>query len=110
MDLMQKKCVPCKGGEPTATDDQIRQWLPYVLGWSVTEVDGVKRLVKTFKFKNFLESISFINKIKNVAEAEGHHPDIHISWNKVQLASWTHAIRGLHENDFILAAKIDRIV
>lgn len=110
MDLTQKRCVPCEGGEPPATDGEIQQLLKAVPGWTVTEVGGIKRLTKTFTFKNFVESIAFVNKVKDVAETEGHHPDLHISWNTVRAENWTHAIKGLHENDFILAAKIDALL
>lgn len=110
MDLTKQRCVPCHGGEPTATDDEIQSWLLQVPGWKVIEVDGIKRLTKTFKLKDFVDSIAFVNKVKDIAEAEGHHPDLHISWNKVRVENWTHAVKGLHENDFILAAKIDRLI
>ncbi|MBI4415148.1 MAG: 4a-hydroxytetrahydrobiopterin dehydratase [Candidatus Kerfeldbacteria bacterium] len=107
MDLSKKKCIPCERGASTATDEQIRSMLAVVQKWNVVSVDGIKRLTRTFTFKNFVESVSFVNRVKNVAEAEGHHPDVHISWNTVRLENWTHVIGGLHENDFILAAKID---
>ncbi len=109
MELTKKHCVPCEGGEPPATDDEIQPWLPHVPGWQVREVDGIKRLTKTFKFKDFVGSIDFVNRVKDIAEAEGHHPDLHISWNKVRIENWTHAVKGLHENDFILAAKINTL-
>lgn len=110
MNLVEKKCIPCAGNIPPATDAEITYWLPLVSGWTVNVVNGVKHLTKTFQFKNFVGSIDFVNRIKDVAEAEGHHPDLHISWNKVRVENWTHAIRGLHENDFILAAKIDALL
>lgn len=92
-----------------ATNEYIRQWLPQVPGWRVVEVDGVKRITKTFRFKDFTAAMRFVNQAAGVAEGEGHHPDIHISWNTVRLEAWTHAIKGLHENDFILAAKINAL-
>ncbi len=103
MDLTQKKCVPCEGGMPAMADGQACSLLGQVPGWELR--DG--SLVRTFKFKNFVGSMAFVNKVADVAEAEGHHPDIHISWNKVTLTLTTHAIGGLSENDFILAAKIN---
>lgn len=110
MDLVKKKCVPCEGGEPTATDEEIERLLAQVPDWEAVTVGGVRRIVKTFRFHDFVSSIVFVNRVKDVAEAEGHHPDIHISWNAVRLESWTHAIKGLHENDFILAAKINALI
>ncbi|MBI3115240.1 MAG: 4a-hydroxytetrahydrobiopterin dehydratase [Candidatus Kerfeldbacteria bacterium] len=108
-DLTQKKCVPCEGGSPPASDEEIARLLPQVPRWQIVEVDGVKRLTKTFRFKDFVESVAFVNRVKDIAEAEGHHPDLHISWNTVRVENWTHAVKGLHENDFILAAKIDAL-
>lgn len=109
MDLTEKHCVPCEGGVPTATDDEVASLLPLVPGWEAVVVDGVKRISKTFRFKDFSEAMRFVNQVAGVAESEGHHPDIHISWNTVRLESWTHAINGLHENDFVLAAKINAL-
>ena len=106
MDLTKKKCEPCEGGVPAMDDGQACSLLGHVQGW---ELDG-KTLVRTFKFKNFLGSMAFVNKVAELAEAEGHHPDIHISWNRVNLSLTTHAIGGLSENDFILAAKINDLV
>ena len=76
--------------------------------WSLQEGDA--RLVRRFEFKDFVQAMEFVNRVAGIAEAEGHHPDIAIHWNKVDLVLWTHAIGGLHENDFIVAAKIDRLL
>ncbi len=108
--LLHRQCVPCEGGEPPATAEEIQRLLKNVRDWTVVDVDGVKRLTRTFMFKNFVGSVDFVNRLKDVAEAEGHHPDLHISWNKVRVENWTHAIKGLHQNDFILAAKIDALI
>ncbi|MBI4425960.1 MAG: 4a-hydroxytetrahydrobiopterin dehydratase [Candidatus Kerfeldbacteria bacterium] len=108
--LAGKKCVPCEGGEPPLRPDQIDQFRPQVPDWHVETVDGHPSLVKTFTFKDFVGSIDFVNKVRDVAEGEGHHPDLKIHWNKVRVENWTHATGGLHENDFILAAKIDQLV
>ena len=109
MDLVQKKCVPCEGGEPPLKQDEIEKLKAQVPDWEVTTVDGHPSLGKTFKFKNFVGSIDFVNKVKDIAESEGHHPDVNIHWDTVRLENWTHATGGLHENDFILAAKINKL-
>lgn len=109
MDLIQKKCVACEGGEPPLQPAEIKKLQPQVPDWQVTTVDGHPSLGKTFTFKDFVDSIAFVNKVKDIAESEGHHPDVHIHWNQVRLENWTHATGGLHENDFILAAKINRL-
>lgn len=111
--LTQKKCVPCEGGVPVLTDSEVQALLPQVSGWQVvlTEKAGthVATLQKGMKFKNFREAMAFLRKVEDVAEVEGHHPDFCVHYNKVDFTLWTHAIGGLHENDFILAAKIDAL-
>jgi 4a-hydroxytetrahydrobiopterin dehydratase len=97
-------CVPCKGGEPTLTDPEIAKLQPQVPLWSVVEKDGIKRLERTFKFKDFAEAL-----VGDIAEAEYHHPSILTEWGKVTVTWWTHAIKGLHQNDFIMASKTDRL-
>lgn len=109
MELIHKRCVPCEGGEPPLKQEQITEMLTQVSGWRGEMVEDHPVLTKTFRFKDFVGSIAFVNKVKDVAEAEGHHPDLKIHWNTVRVENWTHAIGGLHENDFILAAKIDRL-
>ncbi|HEU0085501.1 MAG TPA: 4a-hydroxytetrahydrobiopterin dehydratase [Candidatus Paceibacterota bacterium] len=105
-DLLKKKCIPCEGlGMKPFTKDEAEGYLAQISGW-VLDSDG-KVISKEFKFKDFIGAINFVNKISEIAEEEGHHPDIHISYNKVRLDISTHAIGGLSENDFILAAKID---
>ncbi len=105
-DLTKKHCVPCEGGTLPITKEYAAEYLERVPGWS--SPDNLK-IVKEFKFKDFKEAMAFINKVAEIAEAEGHHPDIYIFYNKVRLELSTHAIHGLSENDFILAAKIDAI-
>ena len=107
--LTAKHCVPCNNGEPPLKPEEIAKLQPQVPDWQVHTVDGHPSLGKTFTFKNFADSIAFVNKVKDVAEGEGHHPDVNIHWGIVRLENWTHATGGLHENDFILAAKINRI-
>ena len=108
--LHQKKCIPCEGGEPPLTREQATKLLAELPdGWELAD-DG-KSITKEFQLQNFRQAIDFINKAAKIAEAEGHHPDIHLhDWNKITLTHATHAIRGLSENDFILAAKIEKQV
>lgn len=107
-ELVQMKCTACRGGEPTLTDREIAKLHPQVPEWSVIEKDGIKRLERSFKFKNFAEALTFTNRVGNIAEDGGHHPAILTEWGKVTVTWWTHKIKGLHQNDFIMAAKTDR--
>ncbi|MEK7542306.1 MAG: 4a-hydroxytetrahydrobiopterin dehydratase [Patescibacteria group bacterium] len=102
--LVARKCVPCEGGTPPLEADKVQEYLKEVEGWEVYEDKLIK---KTFKFKTFRESIDFVNRVANVAEEEQHHPDIHIRYSRVTFELTTHAIKGLSENDFIMASKID---
>ena len=106
-ELAQKKCVPCRGGTPPLSTEQAKAYLAAVPEWRVS-ADG-KQIARTFTYKDFIQAMKFVNKVAGVAEEQGHHPDIHIHWNKVELVLWTHSIGGLHENDFVMAAKIDRL-
>jgi 4a-hydroxytetrahydrobiopterin dehydratase len=108
-DLHEMKCVACRAGEPTLTDDEIAQLQPQLPDWQVKEVEGMKRLERVFKFKNFAQALEFTNKIGAIAEEENHHPSIITEWGKVTLDWWTHKIGGLHKNDFIMAAKSDEL-
>ena len=109
LNLASGKCVACRAGEPTLTDDEIAQLQPQLPDWQVKEVDGMKRLERVFKFKNFSQALEFTNKIGAAAEEENHHPLIITEWGKVTLDWWTHKIGGLHKNDFIMAAKSDEL-
>ena len=104
--LAQKKCVPCSEGVPPLQGAELATFLKELPGWNVVEEH---HLEKTFTFKNFEQALAFTNKVGAVAEAENHHPDIHLSWGKVKIVLWTHKIDGLSESDCILAAKIDEI-
>ena len=109
-DLHNKKCVPCKGNIPAFEMDEIHKYLKKVDDWYVKKnEDKNYYLEKDFKFNNFIESQNFINKVGNIAETEGHHPDIIFGWGYAKIKIFTHAIKGLAESDFILAAKIDQI-
>ena len=109
-DLADKKCIPCEGGIPAFDIREIHKYLKKVDGWEVKE-DETKNyfLIKEFKFQNFLESQNFINKVGDISEQEGHHPDIAFGWGYARIKIFTHAIKGLHESDFVLAAKVDKI-
>jgi 4a-hydroxytetrahydrobiopterin dehydratase len=109
INLAAGKCVACRGGEPTLTEAEIEDLLLHVHQWQVKEVDGMKRLEKVFKFKNFLQALEFTNKVGAIAEEENHHPLIVTEWGRVTLVWWSHKIKGLHKNDFIMAAKTDEI-
>ncbi len=104
--LAEKHCVPCRGGIPPLSPEEYAPLLSQTPGWQVE--DG-RRLVRSFKFKNFRQAMAFANQVAELAEAEGHHPDLHVRWGEVRVYFWTHKIGGLHENDFIMAARVDRI-
>ena len=109
-DLAKKKCVPCDGGIPAFKLDEIHKYLKKVDGWDVKSNDDKSYyLLKEFPFKNFKQSQNFVNKIADIAEAENHHPDLTFGWGYCKVKIYTHAIKGLAESDFILAAKIDKI-
>ena len=107
MDLLKKKCVPCEGGALPLTGEEAKKYMDMVSGWSL-DAKGQK-ISKEFKFKDFIGAINFVERVADVANMEDHHPDIHIHYNKVLLELWTHAIGGLSENDFIVAAKVNAI-
>jgi 4a-hydroxytetrahydrobiopterin dehydratase len=107
MGLADKKCVPCEGGTPTVPENEARAKLKEIPGWEI--VDGGKWLQRKMKFKNFVTALAYVNKIGEIAEAEGHHPDLGLGWGYVNIRLQTHAIGGLSENDFILAAKFNAI-
>ena len=109
-DLSDKKCIPCEGGIPAFDIAEIHKYLKKVDGWDVKNDDkGSYFLSKEFKFNNFLESQKFTNDVGVIAENESHHPDISFGWGYAKIKIFTHAIKGLAESDFILAAKIDKI-
>jgi len=105
--LTSKHCVPCEGGVPALTADEIGPLLSQVPGWAV---DGNTKLTKTFTFPDFAQALAFVNRAGAVAEEEGHHPDLLLTWGKVGVELTTHAVGGLTENDFILAAKLDAVL
>ena len=107
-ELAGKTCVPCRGGIPPMTKPEAEGMLAAVPDWKL-EQNGT-RLTRRFEFEDFRKAMEFVNRVADVAEEEQHHPDIAIHWNKVDLVLWTHKIGGLHENDFILAAKVDQLL
>jgi 4a-hydroxytetrahydrobiopterin dehydratase len=107
--LNESSCIPCRGGVPTLTAQEIAALQPQVPDWRVIEVDGIPRLEREYRFKDFRQALDFTVRVGELAEREQHHPDIHLAWGKVRVETWTHKIRGLHRNDFILAAKSDAI-
>ena len=109
-DLSKKKCVACDGNIPPFDKSEIHKYLKKIDGWDVRKNKGKSfYLIKDFKFKNFEESQNFVNKVGVIAEQESHHPDIYFGWGYCKIKIFTHAIKGLAESDFILAAKIDKI-
>jgi len=107
MKLSEKKCKPCEGGVPKFTTEEIQKYQKMLIKpWDVE--DNIK-IIKEFTFRNFSETMQFVNRTAEIAEEEGHHPVMHVFYSKVIVELWTHAILGLSENDFILAAKIDEI-
>jgi 4a-hydroxytetrahydrobiopterin dehydratase len=107
-DLKKKHCVPCEGGTKPFSAKEAAKMAKDTPGWKI-EGAKVRKISKDYKFKDFKGALAFVNRVGRIAESEGHHPDISIySWNRVRLTNYTHAIGGLSENDFILAAKIDQ--
>jgi len=106
--LTEMKCVACRGDEPAITPHELELYRPQVPKWEIVEEEGIIRLRRVFKFKNFAEALAFTNQVGELAEEEDHHPVIRTEWGKVTVTWWTHAIRGLHRNDFIMAAKTDK--
>ena len=108
--LAGRKCTACRAGAPLATAAEIADYLPELPDWQLLEIDGSKRLQKIYKFKNFAQALQFTNRVGAVAEQENHHPAILTEWGRVTVSWWTHAIGGLHVNDFIMAAKTDELL
>jgi 4a-hydroxytetrahydrobiopterin dehydratase len=107
--LAQMKCVACRRDAPTVTDEELAQLRPEVPDWELVELDGVNRLRRVFSFDDFVQALDFTNEVGVLAETEGHHPALLTEWGRTTVTWWTHKIRGLHRNDFIMAAKTDRL-
>lgn len=109
-DLSEKKCEACRADAPRVTQTQIDELKRQIPEWGLIEVDGVKRLTRTYSFKNFAQALEFTNKVGSIAEEEGHHPAILTEWGRVTVTWWTHKIKGLHMNDFVMSAKTDELM
>ena len=107
--LLKEKCTACRRDSPRVTEAEIRELQPQIPEWKLVERDGIERLERVFPFANFAEALDFTNRVGALAEEEGHHPAILTEWGRVTVGLWTHKIRGLHRNDFIIAAKIDSL-
>lgn len=108
-ELTQRSCVPCRGGVPPLSTEEAGALRGHVPLWEITEIEGIARLRREFRFKDFKQALDFAVQVGELAEREQHHPDLHVAWGRVVMETWTHKIRGLHPNDFILAAKTDSI-
>lgn len=108
-ELREGSCIPCRGGVPTLTREEVAALRPQVPHWQLAEKDGVPRILREFSFHDFKQALDFAVHVGELAEREQHHPDLHVSWGKVTVETWTHKIRGLHRNDFVLAAKTDSL-
>ena len=108
-ELLEQKCVPCTGSLPPATEEEIDTYKTQIPDWEIITVNGELRLQRVYKFADFKSALAFTNLVGEIAEAEGHHPALLTEWGQVTVTWWTHAINGLHQNDFIMAAKSDRL-
>lgn len=109
-ELAGKTCEACKAEAPLATQEEIDRFMLQIPEWKIIAIDGIKQLRRIFTFDNFSDAISFTNKVGVIAEEEGHHPAILTEWGKATVTWWTHKIKGLHVNDFIMAAKTDKLI
>jgi 4a-hydroxytetrahydrobiopterin dehydratase len=107
--LITEKCLACRRDSPHATEEEVRELKPQIPEWTLLEREGIERLERVYRFANFVEALSFTNRVGALAEEEGHHPAILTEWGRVTVTLWTHKIRGLHRNDFIMAAKVDSL-
>ena len=107
--LTGMKCVACRRDAPKVTEAEIAEYQPQVSDWELIERDEIKRLERIFQFDGFAQALVFTNRVGELAEEEGHHPALLTEWGKVTVTWWTHKIRGLHRNDFIMAAKTDAL-
>ena len=107
--LTNEKCTACRSDAPHVTEAEIQELKPQIPDWTLVERENIPRLHRVFRFKDFAEALCFTNRVGALAEAEGHHPAILTEWGQVTVTLWTHKIRGLHRNDFVMAAKIDSL-
>ena len=109
-ELIKMRCEACQEGAPQVTPDQIKQFSPQIPEWQMIEVENVKRLQRTYRFRNFKDALAFANRVGDLAEENDHHPEITLGWGYTTVTWWTHKIKGLHINDFVMAAKSDTLV
>jgi 4a-hydroxytetrahydrobiopterin dehydratase len=107
--LASSGCEACRADAPRVTDEEIARYSPEIPDWEVVERGGIRQLERTYKFRNFVDALAFTNAVGAIAEEEGHHPDLLTAWGKVTVTWWSHKIKGLHRNDFVMAAKCDRL-
>ena len=107
--LTQKVCEACRVGAPLATEEETNEFMQQLPNWEIVEIDAVKQLKRIFIFNDFVDAMTFSQKVAMLAEEESHHPAILTEWGKVTVSWWTHKINGLHVNDFIMAAKTDKL-
>ena len=105
--LLSQTCIPCSGKVPPASKTEVAELKPQIPDWDIISVDGVQQLQRVYNFSSFKTALEFTNKVGDLAEAEQHHPALLTEWGKVTVTWWTHALNGLHRNDFIMAAKTD---
>lgn len=110
MPLTEERCEACRADAPRVTDVELAELIAQIPDWQPVVIDGVLQLRREFRFRNFVDALAFTNRVGALAEETGHHPALLTEWGKVTVAWWTHKIRGLHRNDFILAAKTDQLV
>ena len=109
MELADGKCIPCRKGDSALVDAEVGEFLRQVPEWELVDVDGVKRLQRIFKLKNYVDAVGFATRIAMTAEKEDHHPLIVLEWGRVTVQWWTHVVNGLHQNDFVMAAKTNTL-
>ncbi|HRN69964.1 MAG TPA: 4a-hydroxytetrahydrobiopterin dehydratase [Candidatus Woesebacteria bacterium] len=108
-DLKHSVCIPCEEGGDPMNEEQISKYSPQVPKWKIIDTNSIAKLQREFIFKNFVEAITFADKVGKIAEENGHHPRLIIDWGKVTVLWWTHAVKGVHRNDFVMAAKTDEL-
>lgn len=108
--LTNEKCTACRRDSPVVTEAEIQELKPQIPEWTLVERDGIQRIERVYRFPNFADALAFTNRVGAIAEEEGHHPAILTEWGRVTVTLWTHKIRGLHRNDFIMGAKIDALL
>ena len=107
--LAQMTCVACRRDAPTVTEAEAAALLPQIPGWQIVELDRIERLTRVFPFDDFAQALNFTSRVGELAEHEGHHPALLTEWGRTTVTWWTHKIKGLHRNDFVMAAKTDAL-